>query len=89
MRCPKCGHEIDHITSKCRRCGYMPLIVSHTPEEETATTGLEMALIKIRNALRVFINRVAVFEHKSLVVVLILAVAALILIAAARSCVRG
>lgn len=89
MRCPKCGHEIDHLTGKCCRCGFMPYGASRNPEKETATTRLELALIKIRNRLRIFSNRVATFEHKGLLAVLILAVIAIIIITAVSSCARG
>ena len=88
MRCPKCGHEIDQMTNQCRCCGFRPWGISRNPEEETATTGLELWLIRTRNRLRIVSNRVASFEHKTLVAVLILAVLAIVGMAFLRSCMR-
>ncbi len=89
MRCPKCGHEIDHLTGKCCRCGFMPWGISRDPEKETATTKAELALIRLRNSLRIFSNRVSTFEHKGLLAVLLLAVIGIILLTAVSSCLRG
>jgi|GEM_PF-1827649 len=89
MRCPKCGHEIDCVTNKCRCCGFEPWGISRDPEKETATTKAELWLIRARNSMRIFSNRVATFEHKGLLAVLILAVIAIVLITAVSSCMRG
>jgi len=89
LRCKVCGHEVDCSTGICRNCGLRQWGVSQNPEKDTAMTKLELWAIRAKNSLRRASNRVAVFEHKTLVAVLVLAVLGIIGITAVSSCLRG
>ena len=89
LRCKKCGHEVDCSTGICRSCGLRQWGFSQNPEKDTAMTKLELWGVRAGHALRRMSNRVATFEHKTLVAVLILAVLGIIGITIVSSCLRG
>ncbi len=89
LRCKRCGHEVDYATGICRSCGLRQWGVSQNPEKDTSMTKLELWGVRAERTLRRISNRVATFEHKSLVAALVLAVIGIIVITMVSSCLRG